>query len=475
MRFFFLVRSSSPSVPAAPRRAAAGALRFLLPGLGLSSAREKARPPCAPQRPAANICRLASAQRTSPSAAAAMAASPASSTSTRSAAATAASALTSFGVVAGFKATVAAPAASIAATILRAVSPVPKAFLCPPPVVSPPPPPPPPPPAGFEPRPPTPPASSSETATTAGTRASRARRTKSSSARRCWSSPPPTGRSSTNSKGCFGSLEMLVAPPCRASSCRPSPCSPEAERTFSAEGPAPAPATHASGAYLDALCTNAAKSSSLDEYAGARLPATPSANAFACLCSSHSVGTGARHSCTPRPNSRATKRTAALLPLPGGPTISRTRGDLAGSRRGASQPASHSRRTSSFFFATTSVASHAGTCFVAHSSKDGSRAEPSGPGSARGLGAGGGIDVVSLRSPETFAGAEGGSARRRRCMMLPAPGTAGAPFLRGLRRVGGVPPDPPMTSTHASRAVDCDQFAERRAKNNKLRKQRVSS
>ena len=51
--------------------------------------------------------------------------------------------------------------------------------------------------------------------------------------------------------------------------------------------------------------------------------------------------------------------------------------------------------------------------------------------------------------------------------MLPATGAAGAAFLRGLRRVGGVPPDPPdgaMTGTHASRAVDCDEFAERRAK-----------
>ena len=81
--------------------------------------------------------------------------------------------MTSFGVVAGFKATVAAPAASIAATILRAVSPVPKAFLCPPPVVSPPPPPPPPPPAGVRAQAADAAGVLLETATTVGTRASR--------------------------------------------------------------------------------------------------------------------------------------------------------------------------------------------------------------------------------------------------------------------------------------------------------------
>ena len=109
---------SSPPSPAALffRRAGAGAARFPLLGLPLLPLFVFARP----LRPAANICRLASAQRTSPSAAAAMAARPASSTSTRSAAATAASAFTSFGAVAGLKTTTLAPAASIAATILRA-------------------------------------------------------------------------------------------------------------------------------------------------------------------------------------------------------------------------------------------------------------------------------------------------------------------------------------------------------------------
>ena len=131
--------------------------------------------------------------------------------------------------------------------------------------------------------------------------------------------------------------------------------------------------------------------------------------------------------------------------------------------------ASHSRRTSSFFFATTSVASHAGTCFVADSSIRRSRAEPSRPTAPRAVSARGGIDVVSLRSPETFAGAEGGSARRRKSMMLPAPGTAALLLtLRAPR--GGRAARPPQTSTHASRAVDCDHSPRRRAKNNKLRK-----
>ena len=68
--------------------------------------------------------------------------------------------------------------------------------------------------------------------------------------------------------------------------------------------------------------------------------------------SSQRVGTGGRHSWTSRPASAATRRTAAVLPHPDGPTTRTTRG-----APGRSHARSHSRRASSFFFATTMSAS----------------------------------------------------------------------------------------------------------------------